>query len=188
MGNWRPDFYQVGEGKLTLFARALPEGGDRLWQCPQAMTQKICAPAFFATVTVDASGLAVGDQAGLALVGGQYAYAALRRQEDGFRLVYVESSGGAHTETVLEETALSAPRLTFRMTLLPTGYAEAAATFEYSADGVDFKPVGRPYAPARHTWVGARMTLFAMPVNGGPDQGGSASFGPFMVTPVEVMA
>ncbi len=188
MGNWRPDFYQVGEGRLTLFARTLPEGGYRLWQCPQTMTQKIAAPAFFATVAVDASRLAVGDQAGVGLVGGQYAYAALRRQAEGWLLAYVESGGGAHTETVLEETALSSPKLTFRMTLLPTGYAEAAVAFEYSADGVDFKPVGRPYAPARHTWVGARMALFAMPMGGGQDQGGSASFGPFKVTPVEVMA
>ncbi len=45
MGNWQPDFYEVGGGKLRLYARKLPDGGNRLWQCPQTLTQKIACPA-----------------------------------------------------------------------------------------------------------------------------------------------
>ena len=187
MGNWKDSFYEVGEGQLKLFARELPDRGTKLWQCPQALTQKICAPAFYATTTVDVSGLNSGEQAGFALVGGQYAYAALRKRENGVELVYVTSEGSDHNETVHQAITLDTQQVTFRMTLLPTGFAEAATTFEYSLDGEDFLPVGKPFAPARHTWVGVRMTLFAMPVNGGEDQGGYASFGPFRVEGVEVL-
>ncbi|MBQ8654846.1 MAG: glycoside hydrolase 43 family protein [Clostridia bacterium] len=187
MGNWREEFYQVGGGRLRLNACQLPDGGDRLWQCPQALTQKICAPAFFATTTMDASGLKAGEQAGFALVGGQYAYAALRRQEEGMELVYVTSDGADHAETVHESIPVDSDKITFRMTLLPTGFAEAVTTFEYSVDGENFLPVGKPFSPARHTWVGVRMTLFAMPMNAGKDQGGYAEFGPFHVEPVEVL-
>lgn len=187
MGNWQENFYEVGGGKLKLFARQLPCGGDRLWQCPQALTQKICAPAFFATTTMDASGLKVGEQAGCAMVGGQYAYAALRKQEGGNVLVYVTSDGSDHAETVHETIPVTGGKVSFRMTLLPTGFAEAVTTFEYSLDGEDYLPIGKPFAPARHTWVGVRMTLFAMPMNGGADQGGYAAFDAFHVENVEVL-
>ena len=187
MANWRPDFYDCGEGRLRLFAKELPGGGTKLWECPQTCTQKIACPAFVATTTVDVSALMVGELAGVGLVGGQYAYAALRRNEDGLSLVYVTSDGKDHTETVEDEIiGLPAAPVTFRMTLVPTGYAEAVCTFEYAVDGV-FRSVGKPFAPARHTWVGARLALFAMPMNGAADQGGYADFGPFVVEPVETL-
>ena len=186
MGNWRPDFYEVGGGRLRLFSRALPGGGTKLWQNPAACTQKIAAPAFFATTTVDVSGLREGGQAGLGLVGGQYAYAALRRTADGLSIVYVESEGDDHAERVLDEVAgLPDGPVTLRLTLLPTGYDTAVTTFEYAADGV-FRVIGRPFEPARHTWVGARLALFAMPLEGAA-HGGHADFGPFVVEPVETL-
>ena len=187
MANWRPDFYDCGEGRLRLYARELPNHGTKLWECPQTCTQKIATPAFCATTTVDVSGLRPGEQAGVGLVGGQYAYAALRRTADGPSLVYVTSDGKEHTETITDEiTGLPEAPVTFRMTLLPTGFDTAVTTFEYAVDGV-FRTVGQPFAPARHTWVGARLALFAMPLNGGADQGGYADFGAFTVEPVETL-
>jgi len=187
MANWRPDFYEVGEGRLRLFARQLPGGGSKLWECPQTCTQKIAAPAFCATTTVDVSGLQIGEQAGVGLVGGQYAYAALRRTEAGLSLVYVISEGSDHRETITDEIiGLPEAPVTFRMTLLPTGYAEAVTTFEFAVDG-EFRRIGQPFAPARHTWVGARLALFAMPLDGGADKGGYADFGAFAVEAVETL-
>lgn len=187
VGNQRPDFFQVTSGRLRLFARQLPDGGTTLWQCPQALTQKLCCPAFFATVQVDVRGLRPGEQAGLALLGGQYAYAALRRDACGVSLAYVVSEGDEHREKCLETRALDAQQLTLRLTLLPTGYAEAAASFEYSLDGERFRPVGQPFLPARHTWVGARMALFAMPLDGRTDQCGYADFRTFRVNAVDTL-
>ena len=187
MGNWRGDFYDCGEGRLRLYARELPCGGTKLWECPQTCTQKIAAPAFCATTTVDVSGLKPGEQAGVGLVGGQYAYAALRRTADGLSLVYVVSEGKEHTEQVTDEiVGLPEAPVTFRMMLLPTGYDQAVMTLEYAVDGV-FRQVGQPFAPARHTWVGARVALFAMPLDGGADKGGYADFGAVTVEPVETL-
>ena len=81
----------------------------------------------------------------------------------GLSLVYVVSEGKEHTESIMDEViGLPEAPVTFRMTLLPTGYAEAVMTIEYAVDGV-FRAIGQPFAPARHTWVGARLALFAMP-------------------------
>ena len=188
MGNGRADFYEVGGGKLRLYARELPQGGDRLWQCPQALTQKVACPAFNATVTLDASALNLGEQAGLGLIGGQCAYLAVRREAGDLSLCRVSSDGAAHEETLEEVVQLSAPRITLRLTLQPTGYAEGQASFAYSLDGKEFTPIGHPHTPSRHTWVGVRLALFAMPLNVQPDRGGYADFGPFEVAPIEVEA
>lgn len=186
MANGRDDFARAGGGTLRLFARALPNGGDRLWQCPQALTQKIVGPACRATVALDASGLMPGEQAGLGLIGGQYVYLAARREENGLKLCYVTSDGKEHQETVSASAALAAPRVTLRMTLRPTGYAEGQAVFEYAVDGEAFQAVGQPYTPSRHTWVGVRWALFAMPLDGRGDPNGYADFGPLGVEPIEV--
>ncbi len=187
MGNARSDFYEVGDGRLRLFARVLPFGGTTLWQCPQACTRKIACPAFFATTTVDGECLAVGAQAGMGLIGGQAAYAALRRSESGLSLVYVTSEGEDRGE-ILQEEIIGLPEtpVTFRMTLLPTGYDTAVTAFEYGIGG-RFRTIGAPFAPARHTWVGARIALFAMPLNGGPDSG-YADFGAFETCAIETLA
>lgn len=185
MGNPQPEFYQVADGHLTLYARTLPQGGDRLWQCPQTLTQKIACPSFFATVTLDASALAVGEQAGVGFVGGQYAYAAVRRTAEGFHLAFVTSEGKSHEETVHQEIPLRGATVAFRVTLLPTSDSTAVASFEYAEKDV-YQPIGDPFEPARHTWVGARLALFAMPLDGGEGRG-SATFGAVRVEAVETL-
>ena len=54
------------------------------------------------------------------------------------------------------------------------------ARFFYSQDGVSFVPIGEPFLPARHTWVGAKPTLFAMSLSA-HENVGSALFRDFTV-------
>ena len=177
MGNWRADFYAV-DGGLTLAALPAPNG--ILWNCPHVLTQKIAAPAFTAEVTLDARALQIGEQAGFGLIGGQYAYIALRRTTAGMRLVFVQSDGEAHQERVCEEIDAPAEQLALRMVLQPTGDDTARAAFAYQHQG-DWRRFGEPFSPARHTWVGARMALFAMSLDG-ENHGGAGKFGSFRVT------
>ena len=182
MGNRAEGFYSFTDGGLRLHAVKQPDDSGLMWHCPNVLTQKIACAAFTAEVEVDASGLRPGEQAGVALIGGQYAYAALRREQDGLRLVYVESEGAQHTEIIHESVADAADKLSFRLTLLPTGYDTAALTFEYGQAG-RWHWLGKPFQPERHTWVGVRLGLFVMPLGG--DGGGYADFGCFRVTGVE---
>ena len=127
-----------------------------------------------------------GEQAGVGFVGGQYAYAAVRRTENGVSLVFVTSEGKEHTESAAETVPIQDAPVTFRVTLLPTSSSTAVASFEYAQDG-EFHPIGQPFEPARHTWVGARLALFCMPMNGGDDRGGWADFGAVRVEAIETL-
>lgn len=190
MGNWRQDFFSLTEraGWLRLFARKLPEGSDPvLWHCPQTLTQKLAGPECVATVKVDAASLHAGEQAGLALVGGQYAYVALRRASQGLRLVFAKSGGTGATreETLVANIAAPAEQLSLRVCLRQTGYDQAEARFHYGTDEACMTEVGEPFCPEKHTWVGARLALMCMP----PGQDlpekqrgcGHADFGAFRV-------
>ena len=177
MGNWREGFYTLKAGKLQL--NALPAQGNILWHCPHALTQKICSPAFCAEVILDVSELKAGEQAGFGLVGGQYAYVAIRREVNELKLVLVNSEGSTHDEHTLTVIDNPDEKLSLRMTLQPTGYDEAEAFFEYTQEG-RWYTLSEPFRPARHTWVGVRMALFAMSTDG-KNHGGAASFGAFCV-------
>ena len=96
------------------------------------------------------------------------------------RLVFVQSDGEAHQERVCEEIDAPAEQLALRMVLQPTGDDTARAAFAYQHQG-DWRRFGEPFSPARHTWVGARMALFAMSLDG-ENHGGAGKFGPFRVT------
>lgn len=178
MGNQREGFYALTDRGLRLYAVTQPDDSGLLWHCPNALTQKIACPAFTAEVEVDVSGLQSGAQAGVCVLGGQYAYAALRREEDGIKLVYVESEGAAVEEIIRESVTGIPETLAFRLTLLPTGYDTAALVFEYRTEQ-RWHWLGKPFEPGRHTWVGARIGLFAMSITG--SDRGYADFGSFTV-------
>lgn len=182
MGAWRDDFYSLTQrpGALRLFAHAVPEGYTALlWHCPQAVTQKPVCPAFCVTVQMAFEGLLPGGQAGLALMGGQYAYVAVRPQAGGAALVYVQSgpAGSQPVETVLAQYPLpsAAKSLHLRMLFTSPTADETRADLSYSMDGETYTPMHAPFLPSRHTWVGAKPVLFAMAL-AGSDAAGSADF------------
>jgi hypothetical protein len=135
------------------------------------LTQKVVCPAFTATVKLDFSGLRAGEQAGLALIGGQYACLAVRktRTQEGERaaLCYVlsEGSGETRAETVREERALpdGATAVRLKMEFVPPGDGSATAVFSAAVNGAPFTPFSPPVIPTRDTWVGAKVGLFALP-------------------------
>jgi beta-xylosidase len=186
MGNWREDFFALEHGQLKLYACKLPSGGETLWDCPQTLTQKIVCPAFTVDTGVDVAKLHEGAQAGLALIGGQYAGVALRVTADGVRVDYIHSAGVNKAETVRESVYLAknTHHVSLRMTLTPTGYDQAETVFSWSTDGQDYETIGQPFSPERGTWVGARPSLFAMPLHNG-DDAGYAVFDAFRVTPAK---
>lgn len=192
MGAWRDDFFSLAarRGALRLFAHAVPPGwAPVLWHCPQALTQKPVCPAFTAQVRMDFAGLLPGGQAGLALMGGQYAYVAVRPQGQGAHLVYVQSetAGDARREVTLARAALpvGVQALHLRMAFEAPSAGETRAAFAYSVDGEAYTPLAAPFTPSRHTWVGARPALFAMALRG-EALAGSADFMAYNVVAEEV--
>lgn len=184
MGAWRPDFYDLTArpGRLRLFAHPAPAGQSPvLWRCPQALTQKLVCPGLRVETGVEFTHLLPGAKAGLALLGGQYAYAAVRMAEGGAQLVLARSrgEGDEREEEICCAAALSEDTLRLRLTLTPLDGASARAAFFFAQGDAPFVPLGEPFIPGRHTWVGARIALFSMAQADAGEPLGYADFLPF---------
>ncbi len=177
LGNPKDNFLSLtaNPGSLRLFCLN-PSGSETpiLWENANVLTQKLVCPYFQAECRVDIRSLREKEQAGMIMMGGHYAYLGVRVIDGQKRVVYAQSFDG---EQGMEEkvTELSAPassieNIWIREKLTPDGFG-----MEYSLDGREYKSVETEFFPTDHTWVGAKIGLFAN-VLSQKGQGGYADF------------
>jgi beta-xylosidase len=175
-GNHRDDFYSLTEreGALRLFAQN-PSGEERapLWRQSNVLTQKLLCPYLRATVHMDPSGLRTQERAGMIMMGGKYAYLAVRRSGEGFEILLAEAFEDAdgqirEREKVLAQLPGTVTDVIFGMELadteqeaLPYGYGKPAFGMFYQLPGQPVMPVETEFFPSDHTWVGAKPGIFA---------------------------
>src|SRR5207244_1094947 len=89
--NYRTKWFTLSArpGWLRLFSVPKPDRAVNLWLVPNLLLQKLPAPEFTVTTKLDFSELAVGERAGLIIMGIEYSYAAVRRTADSCRLIKV---------------------------------------------------------------------------------------------------
>ncbi len=172
-------------GWLRLRAEPLPDSAANLWAIPSLLLQKLPGPRFQAETRVSLSPRAEGEQAGLVVMGLDYAYLALRRTASGVQLVQARTprADEGTPEEVLERVELPSGAAVLRVTV--TG--QALCRFWYSLDGRRFRPAGAPFQARAGKWIGAKVGLFATRPAGSA-AGGYADFDDFRVFPLAVRA
>ena len=156
------------QGYLTL--HALP--ATSLWDARNTLTQRSIGPQSIATTLLDASALADGDVAGLALFSRPYAWIGIEQAGGRRQLVQFDEQTGASTRRDLDAT-----RVWVRAN---ADFLAERAHFSYSTDGRHFEDVGVPFRMVFQltTFQGMRYALFNY--NTG-NKGGAASFDSFEV-------
>lgn len=168
MGNPKDDFYSLTEnpGNLRLYCKN-PSGETEpiLWRSANVLTQKLVCTYFEAEVKMNIAGLKRGDQAGMVMLGGQYAAFAVRPIEKKNTLVYVESMGEEpeRTEkaTFLCQLLREQENIWYRMAITKHE-GGPRFTMKYSLDGEHYVDINTAFMPSDHTWVGAKIGLFAL--------------------------
>jgi len=130
-----------------------------LYNAPQLLLQKFPALEFTATADLDAGGLAVGDAAGLIILGYSYAYLGVRRDRNGF--VLYTAIGNAKEEKTLWESPLDHGAVSLRVTVRDF----ALCSFSYRTDpaGEAYLDVpAEPFTAREGHWVGAKVGLFSV--------------------------
>ena len=177
LGNAKDGFASLTEnsGHLRLFCLN-PSGREEpiLWEIANVLTQKLVCPRFKAETHVEIDGLQEREQAGLVMMGGHYAYLAVRVINGKKQIIYAQSfdgkSGMEEQLSVLGELDDNAGEVWFRESLTESGFS-----MEYSVDGVSYQEAETSFFPTDHTWVGAKIGLFANIVSD-KEQGGYADF------------
>lgn len=167
LGNPKASFYSLTERKGFLRLYALnPSGKEKpvLWECANVLTQKLVCPYFKATVCMHINGMEEDGQAGMVMMGGHYAYMAVRIADGKKTLVYVQSYDGEdgmkEKTVVIRPLAEDAEKIYLSLAMKEGGQGTLFQMF-YALDGEEEVNVPTDFMPSDHTWVGAKIGLFA---------------------------
>lgn len=168
LGNWQESFYSLTErpGFLRLYAMNPAEKENAiLWEEANVLTQKLVCPYFEAELCLHFKQLAEGEKAGMVMMGGHYAYLAVQMEKGVMSLIsgksYEEKKGNRQEKVQkLKELPDTQEKIFFFFEMKKE---ENQPVFEmsYSLDGTDRQKVEIDFMPSDHTWVGAKIGLFA---------------------------
>ena len=173
-----PRWSSLSGSSLRLYSFTIPSEHKLLWDAPNLLLQKFPAPSFQATTKLSLRADKPGTSAGLAVMGYQYAYLDLcrderahRRDRHAYRLSLVFGDSNSIQEKETSGVGLETSEVYLRVAV----DEGAECRFSYSLDGEAYTPIGPSFQASRGHWIGAKVGLFC--VNRG--QGDSAEYGDF---------
>ena len=169
--------WSLTEKPGVLRLNSLP--ATNLWTARNSLCQRPPGPESIITVEMDTSGMAVGDNAGLALLSAPYAWIGVVKTDEGATLQRFQGAGGrrvgstAPTSAPVVGTTNPPSHLWLRVAC---NFDTDEALFSWSADGKRFTPVGNPFTMTFQltTFQGVRPALFNFNTTSQP--GGYADF------------
>ncbi|HNQ88914.1 MAG TPA: endo-1,4-beta-xylanase [Verrucomicrobiota bacterium] len=173
--------WSLSEKPGVLRLHSLP--ANDFFSARNSLCQRPPGPECIITVEMDTSGLAVGDNAGLALLSWPYAWIGVVKTPEGDALQRVTGGGGrrrgpgAGVSATPKAPAISpAPPPTRLWLRVHCNFDNDEALFSWSGDGTRFTPLGEPFTMTFQltTFQGVRPALFNFNTTGRP--GGHADF------------
>jgi beta-xylosidase len=163
MGNYNSGFFSLLEeiGKLTLYSRFVEGIDPVLWNYSNVLTQKLIYPTFRAEVKLDFTSLKEGEMGGFALIGNQYAFISVKKDEDNTKIQYVESydeNNLKKEKVVFEQMVENKNPIVFRIVI----NERKEAMFQYELSNNESITLDSIFIPQEGTWVGAKLGLFSI--------------------------
>lgn len=147
-------------GFLRLYGKPMPEEARNLWDVPNLLLQKFPAEEFQATTKIKFTPHMIGEKAGLVIMGEDYSYLSIERNETGLQVSHVitEGADAGQPEEIVETQSISNNEVWFRAKVHQGGQT----AFSYSTNGEDFKSIGSSFQAKEGRWIGAKIGLFAV--------------------------
>ncbi|WP_022773534.1 glycoside hydrolase family 43 protein [Butyrivibrio sp. AE2015] len=207
LGNHYDSFYgQIPDKKNGLRLYALNTSSENepvIWKSANVLTQKLIYPMFEMKIRMDASGLNIGDRAGVCMTGGQYMAAYIERVSDEKYVIKTIHSEGTDSDkkevtdkdidfskicynyelaasdalkditwTMTfshSDSSLKSEDMYFQNVHNPLGGENPSLKIKLSIGASDNEKqgldLGANYTPSDHTWVGAKIGIFAISNN-----------------------
>lgn len=146
-------------GYLRLNARVVPEASRNLWDVPNLLLQKFPGPEFTATTKITFHLNEDDEKVGLLIMGRDYFYLAIERQEGVNKLIYSycvnAEAGEPEKEYTIKE--LHSDSIFLRVNV----DVEGKGIFSYSNDGDLFENIDKKFTSREGKWIGAKLGLFS---------------------------
>jgi beta-xylosidase len=151
-----------GTGYLRLFAFPQDKGAINLWETPNLLLQKFPAPDFTVTTKLNYTvewDAWQGKKAGLIIMGNDYAYIAIGKNDKGFYIkqVVCKNAAANTAEDITEEHLLGNSTVYLKVAV---SSPDASCNFSYSENGKDFKAIGKAFIARQDKWTGAKIGIF----------------------------
>jgi beta-xylosidase len=157
--NPQASWWSLRGGALRLRAVPPRSPDDTRWAAGQLLLQKLPAPAFTVTTLLQAESLHEGEEAGLVVMGRDYAVLSVSPRGGGLvlarRRCLNADTGGKETDPVTR--TLRAGPVELRVEV----GEGAVCRFSARAEGGVFEPLGEPFSAREGVWIGAKVGLFA---------------------------
>ena len=169
-------------GYMRLFAYP-SDSGKNLLTVPQILLQKFPAPDFTVTTkmkwTVEPESWK-GKKAGLIIMGTDYAYLSISKNESGFLLSMINCTNApaGKAEEIIEAVPVKEATVFLRVTV---SAPNAQCNFSFSENGVNYTSIGKAFIAKPGRWIGAKIGLFCTAVPG-TNNGGFADIDWFRIT------
>jgi beta-xylosidase len=172
--NRKPEWHslEARPGWLRLYGMPVP-GDGTLFDAPNVLCQKFAAPAFTATAKLSLPEDRGNFRAGLTVLGHRFRSLSFYLSEQGITLALTEGEGKkgeASRERIVTEVTVDGP---IENWLLRLKVSEGAlCTLQYSKDsGTTFHPLGDEFKATAGGWVGAKVGLFCLAMDGSASDG-----------------
>ena len=149
----------VRKGWLRLYTQAPVGYQNNLWNDGNILGQKIPGPEFSVTTRFEYGSLSNGEEAGLIVLGTDYAFIAIRRIEDSFKVIQNVCTDADKGKSEQENSRVELTKGTIYLRLELR--RESLCRFSFSADGKQFQQLGNEFHTKSGKWVGAKIGLFA---------------------------
>ncbi|MFY7889134.1 MAG: glycoside hydrolase 43 family protein [Spirosomataceae bacterium] len=171
------------QGFLRLFAYPTEVGAKNLWTSGNLLLQKFPADSFVVTTNVKYTvewDIWQEKKAGLLIMGNDYAYVGIAKNEKGYvlRQVVCKDALTEGAEKVIEEKEIKTSTAYLRVEVKAPN---ALCQFSYSEDGNIYYPIGQPFMAKPDKWIGAKVGVFCNATSG-QRIGGYADFDWFRIT------
>ena len=156
------DFLNQQKGHLRMFAVPQPGDAINLWPTPNLLLQKFPAPDFTATTKIKLSiewDVWQSEKAGLLVMGNDYSYLSIIKNENGFQVQQVICSNALtnEPEKILATESIKSGEVYLRVSVKGP---DAKCSFSFSEDGMNFKSIGNLFLAQPDKWIGAKVGLF----------------------------
>ncbi len=174
--NPKPNWcYPSAMGYLRMYAEYKPKSYTNFWDVPNLLLQKFPAEVFTSTMKAQFILHNEGDQAGLIVMGRDYARLNITKTEAGYELQQIScKEAEAKTEESVEESVVldksvaevfynNYKRLERVELYLRAEVSNGAKVkFSYSVDGKRYKDIGSQFTARQGKWIGAKMGMYIL--------------------------
>lgn len=157
------------KGSMRLFAvRNITQKGN-FWFVPNLLLQKFPQPSFTSTTSLSFHPKAVGEKAGLVVMGKKWAYIAIENTAEGLEIAQFDGAFQQCEDLTVKNDSVSVQtsNVDFRVEVDQTGTCK----FSYSIDGEEFLPIGKPFKAEAGVWIGAKVGIFCINTDLNGEQG-----------------